>query len=122
MTILFIEPNSNVLNIQYTTHCPENFAETMNLYIESLIRIHTKFLIDIDLKGLNISTLVKQQEWINQVMHDLTLEQYFPNLEEVRIHNASLIAKQVMGMLSRVIQKDTFQKIKFVSKHNHQIK
>jgi len=115
--LLFVEPNSNVLHIKYTAYAPPNFTAAMDTHIETLIRTHGKFFICVDLKGLNISALVKQQEWLSQVATTSSVNQYSAYLEEIHIHNASLIAKQVMGLLKRIIRKDVVDKIRFVARH-----
>jgi hypothetical protein len=110
-----ILPGTNIVHIQYCPHLPDNFVETIQPTIQQVIVEHNTFAIHLDLKGLNITTLVQNRGWIESLMGNLDTNSYNVHLTEVLIFNAPFISKQIYAIMSRFVR-DIKHKVTFVPK------
>jgi hypothetical protein len=115
MTILYIEPESNILFVKYTLTLDMEFTEKLQKYIVHLVETFGQFSVYLDLKGLNITNLANQQGWLEGLIANPNVNQYSDHLIEIKIYNAPLIAKQIFSIISRLL-KDIKGKIHFVPK------
>jgi len=108
-------PNSNIVHIQYCVNLPDNFVELIHTIIQQVIVEHQTFSIHLDLKGLNITTLMQNRSWVESLLSRLDAPSFNAFLMEVRIFNAPFISRQIYAIMSRFI-KDMKQKVIFVPK------
>ena len=113
--MISILPETNIVHIQYTANLPTNFVEYINNSITQVIGSYHSFNIHLDLKGLNITTLVQNRSWVESLMNNLDTNTYNEYLYEVKIFNAPFISKQIYTIMSRFV-KDIKKKVVFVPK------
>jgi len=112
---IHVVPNSNIVHIQYCVNLPDNFVEMIHPTIQGVIAQHQMFAIHLDLKGLNITTLMQNRVWVESLLSRLDAPSYNTFLIEVRIFNAPFISRQIYSIMSRFI-KDMKNKVIFVPK------
>jgi hypothetical protein len=113
--MIHILEETNIIFIRFQPHVPDDFIETANSMILELIQKYNSFTIHLDLKGLNITTLVKNISWIESVFKGVDQTNYNQYLQEVLIFNAPFISKQIYSIMSRFM-KDMKHKVRFVPK------
>ena len=110
-----IVPDTNIIYIKYQPTIPGDVVQLINDCIQTLIEKHQGFIIHLDLKGLNITTLIQNREWIDSVFHRMETTNYNSYLVSVNIYNAPFISRQLYTMMSRYL-KDLKKKVTFVPK------
>ena len=114
--MIHIIQETNVIHIRYQLNIPENIVENVNGLIVSLIEKYGIFAIHLDLKGLNITTLMRNLSWVESIFSRVDSNQYNQYLEEVLIFNAPFISKQIYSIIKRWF-KDIKNKVKFLPKN-----
>ena len=118
MTVITVDLERDILFIKFTPIPEEGFIDKMRVYINQL-NAKSNYHVHIDLKGLNITYLSKNREWLENMLKSPELMGYTDNLVEVLIFNAPFIAKQIYAILGRYT-KNIKEKIKFVPLNREQ--
>lgn len=109
-------PNTHIIQIQYQRNIPDNLIENINQFVSNQIAVHGKFSIYLDLKGLNITMLMRNISWLDSVFNNVDTNHYNSFLEEVCVFNAPFISKQIYAVMKRFV-KDIKHKVKFIPKN-----
>lgn len=107
--------DSNVIRVYYQKSLPSDFLEIIQVIIVEKITNYGNFVIHLDLKGLNITTLMKNIPWIENIMKHFDTNSYDSQLINVFIYNAGFIAKQIYSLMGRFVR-NIKEKIVFVPK------
>ena len=107
--------NSDIIKIRYHTNLPTDFMDTVQSIIVEKINDYNSFTIHLDLKGLNITTLVRNKSWIENLMANISPTNYESFLKNVFIYNAPFIAKHIYSLISRHVR-NIKEKIVFIPK------
>jgi hypothetical protein len=114
--MICIIPETNIISIQYNKVIPDDFVEKLNSFIMNTVSMHNRFVIHMDLKGLNITTLMKNRAWVESLFYRIDANYYESFLQEVCIFNAPFISKQIYSIMTRFV-KNIKTKVKFVPKN-----
>jgi hypothetical protein len=106
---------TNVIKVYYQKSLPSDFLELIQAIIVDKISKYGSFVIHLDLKGLNITTLMKNIPWIENIMNHFDTNSYDAYLTNVFIYNAGFIAKQIYSLIGRFLR-NIKEKIVFVPK------
>lgn len=113
-------PNSEVIQISYSQYLPPNFIILIKDVIVEKINMYNSFTIHLDLKGLNITNLIKSKGWIDHFMNHFDAINYESFLRNVFIYNAPFIAKPLYSMISRYVR-NIKERIVFVPKEKKEM-
>jgi hypothetical protein len=106
---------TNVIKVYYQKSLPSDFLQLIQAIIVDKISKYGSFVIHLDLKGLNITTLMKNIPWIENIMNHFDTNSYDAYLTNVFIYNAGFIAKQIYSLIGRFLR-NIKEKIVFVPK------
>lgn len=115
MNVIQVIPGTSIIHVRYKATLPDNFVEYINACIENMISEYKTFSIQIDLKGLNITTFMKNKAWVESMLSQLDTNTFNNYLAKVYVFNTPFIAKQIYAIMSRYV-KDYKAKIVFVPK------
>lgn len=118
MTVISVDLERDILFIKFTPIPQDGFMEKMKFYVDQLNK-KNRYHVHIDLKGLNITYLSKNREWLENMLKSPEIMGYTDNLVEVLIFNAPFIAKQIYAILAKYT-KNIKDKIKFVPLNKEQ--
>lgn len=113
MPHIFVNEDSNVINIRFTQEYDPTFLERLYLEIDKIILSKGFFYIFVELKGLTLTYLSKNREWLEMTMNNASIPKYYDYLVEVRIFNTPFITRQILSILSKCVV-DIKRKVKFV--------
>lgn len=113
MPIIFVNDDSNVINIQFTTESDPTFLERLYEEMDNIILSKGFFYIFVELKGLSLTYLSKNRDWLESTMGNASIPKYYEYLVEVRIFNTPFITRQILSLLSKCVV-DIKEKVKFV--------
>lgn len=113
MPLIFINENSNVINIKFTTESDPTFLDRLYLEMDKIVKTSGYFYIFIEMKGLTLTYLAKNRAWLEDMLKSASIPHYYEFLVEVRIYNAPFITRQILSILSKCIV-DIRTKVKFI--------
>lgn len=113
MPHIFVNENSNVINIQFSHEDDPDFLERLYGEMDNIIKTMGFFYIFIEMKGLTLTYLSKNREWLEKAITNKSISQYYDFLVEVHIFNSPFITRQILSILSKCIV-DVKKKVKFI--------
>jgi len=113
MPLIFVNPDSNVINIKFSLEHDPTFIDRLYSEMNNLIQKVGRFYIFIEMRGLTLTYLSKNRQWLEQTMKSQEITKYYDYLVEVRIFNSPFITRQILSILSKCIV-DIKKKVKFI--------
>ena len=113
MPEIFVHENSNVINIQFTNDRDPTFLDRLYSEINTITEKKGYFYIFVEMKGLTLTYLSKNRQWLESTMTHPLVSKYYDFLVEIQIFNTPFITRQILSILSKC-SVDIKRKVKFI--------
>lgn len=113
MPDIFVHEDSNVINIKFSNESDPTFLDRLYSEMDDIIQKRGFFYIFVEMKGISLTYLSKNREWLESTVAQPSVQQYYDFLVEIQIFNTPFITRHILSILSKC-SVDIKKKLKFV--------